>query len=256
VDDRGDNRSQPKDSRGVPAPGGDTAPAWSHLVSSATLEDELKAINSRLDAALQNQADLKTRGYRQVRPQLGTAAVLFAIIQQFDGHVRWQPDAALARDRFARAARNASADSPQVARELQQRQQDLHDLIRGGRLSGSAPETPWVWPEVADRKLIMQRLEIAVEQAVGPAVASANDIRQQREGLLRESELAAALAQVLLQEDMPDAGDEQYDEMAGQLQQAALQLRQSLRENDPAAARNAHGAMKQSCVACHQLYRE
>jgi cytochrome c556 len=44
--------------------------------------------------------------------------------------------------------------------------------------------------------------------------------------------------------------------MAGQLQQAALQLRQSLQEDDPAAARNAHGAMKQSCVACHQLYRE
>jgi hypothetical protein len=220
------------------------------------LEDELKAISSRLDAALQNQGNLKTGGFRQVRPQLGTAAVLFAIIQQFDGQVRWQPDAALARDRFARAARNASAESPQVARELQQRQQDLHDLVRGDRLTDAGPETPLVWPEVADRKLIMQRLEIGVEQAVGPAVASANEIRQQRDGLVRESELAAAFAQVLLQQDMPDAGDDQYDQMAAQLKQAALQLRQSLQKDDSAAAQRAHGAMKNSCVACHQVYRE
>ena len=104
---------------------------------------------------------------------------------------------------------------PPVRRCLEKprrRQQDLDDLIRGARLTGTGDDAPLEWPDVADRKLIMQRLEwgSATNDLALPS-RSAAEFQRQRDTLLHEGELAAALAQVLIQSDMPDADDREYD---------------------------------------------
>jgi hypothetical protein len=228
---------------------------WSRLISAATLEDELKAIQRRMELAVANEGQFKAQGFAELRPHLGTAAIVFAIIEQFDRPVRWQQDAATARDRFSRVAQNAKAGSSQVVREVQQRQQDLMDLIRGSRLAGSGGQTPMVWPDVADRKLIMQRTDQSMQQTLAPAVASDAQWRKQKSDVFRESELVAALSFALQQAEMPDASDSQYDELSERLQRAALDLRTSVQQDDRDAARRALGEMKNSCIACHEIFR-
>ena len=127
-------------------------------------------------------------------------------------------------------------------------------MIRGGRLSGSPP-TELTWPELADRQMIMQRLELSTESTLGPSVATAAAFQNERPALVHESELAAMFARVLLQPDMPDAADNEYRMWCERLERAALQLRQSAQENDAAGAERALREMKSQCAACHELYR-
>ncbi len=166
---------------------------WSGLIAAATLEDELKAIKLQTDQALQNEGYFKQQGYRELRADLGTAAVVFAIIDLFDGSVRWHTEAATMRDRFARVARNSKAGSSQVFREAKLRQQELGDLIRGAELT-AATANSLRWPDVADRQLIMQRLEVGVQNTMATALGSTSEFQRQRATLVHESELAAALA--------------------------------------------------------------
>ncbi len=103
---------------------------WAELISATSIEDELKSVKQRCDSALQSEGYFKTQGYREIRAHLGVAAMLFAIIDQYPGPVRWQKSARTARDLFARVAQNTKVGSSQVYREALLRRQDLADLIR------------------------------------------------------------------------------------------------------------------------------
>jgi hypothetical protein len=228
---------------------------WSERVSAGTLEDEIKAIRGRLAQALEDPRDFQAQGHGLIRPSLTTAAIVFAVIDQFDGQVRWKDDARAARDRFALAAENARAGSVQVTRQVAERAQELEDLIRGGRLSGAGAEPDQGWPEFADRQMLMQRLEAGTESTLTPSVATPADVQQHREALLHESELTAMFARVLVQPDMPDADDATYRTWCEQLERAALDLRQAVQGGDAAAAERALRNMKAQCAACHEAYR-
>ena len=72
---------------------------------------------------------------------------------------------------------------------------------------------------------------------------------------MREAELTAVVASVLLQEGMDDADDQEYRDFATGMQQAATQLALAARHEDAAAAADAMTAVSRSCVACHDVYR-
>lgn len=228
---------------------------WARLVSATTLEDEIKAIKLRCDEALKSEGHFKGQGYRDLRPHLGCAATVFGIIEQYDGTVRWQKDAATASQSFGRVALNMKVGSTPVYREAVQRQQDLSDLIAGGRIASVARNEPLSWPDVADRQLLMQRLELAVQQQLAAGVGSARDLTQQAARLIHEAELTAALAHVLRQAGMGEADDPEYVKFCEDLEQAARQFAEQAQRGDYNGARQAHGVMKNSCVNCHEQYR-
>jgi soluble cytochrome b562 len=251
--------SEPVPTSGVDPAGDDRdsteITAWSKRISAATLEDEIKAIHRRMIEAIENEGDFIAQGHLELQPHLATAAILFAVIEQFDGRIRWQSDAAAARVRFAQVAQNARAGSAQVLRQVAERVRDLNDLILGAQLAGPASDQSLTWSDVADRQLIMQRLEIGLQTVLAPGVASATSVRQHQTAMVHEGELAAMLASVLTQAEMPDAADDEYRAMCEKLERAAQQLRQAAQEGDAPAARQAMGEMKTDCAACHELYR-
>ena len=48
--------------------------SWSQKITSATMEDEMKAIEQRLRAAVASEGQFKAQGFREVGPDLATAA--------------------------------------------------------------------------------------------------------------------------------------------------------------------------------------
>jgi len=66
---------------------------------------------------------------------------------------------------------------------------------------------------------------------------------------------SAMIAESLTREGMEDGDDEDYVEYCRRLQEAARQVIDAAKQQDYAKARQAAGAMKQSCDACHELYR-
>lgn len=241
------------------APGAvDPAPAefaWSALISATVVEDEIKQINIRCGDAIQSEGFFKSQGYLDVRPQLGVAAVLFAVVDRYDQPIRWQESAAVARDALARGALNAKVGSSQVFREVTQLRQGLSDLIRGSRWPSDREPQPLNWETVADRQLLMQRLESSDQDVLSAGVASASDFSKEQDRLRREAELVTLIGYVLRQDGMPEAGDPEYDGLCDDLSAAAKELVKAIEQQDQKAAQRAHGEVKRSCTRCHGIYR-
>ena len=230
---------------------------WSKLISAATVEDEVKALNLAVDQSVTTPSDFAGRGHKFARRDFSVLALMFAIAGEYDGDVRWKDDAPAVRDAMARLASNLKAGgSAQVYNEAKLRKTDLADLVRGSRFNSSGEsERAASWDGVSDRAPLMKRLEIAHQGKLQPMTANKADFAANVEDILHEAEIVAALSEVLTREGMEDVGDDEYESHARSMQKAALEVVDAIKLNDYDRARAQVGAMGQSCSTCHSLYR-
>ncbi len=230
---------------------------WSKLISAATVEDEIKALNLAIDKSVTTPSDFAGRGHKFARRDFSVLALMFAIAGEYDGDIRWKDDAPAVRDAMARLASNLKAGgSTQVYNEAKLRKTDLADLVRGSRFNGSGESEPAAsWDSVSDRAPLMKRLEMAHQERLQPMTANKADFTANVEEILHEAEIIAALSEVLTREGMEDAGDDEYESHAHSMQKAALEVIDAVKLNDYDRARSQVGAMGQSCATCHSLYR-
>jgi hypothetical protein len=245
----------------VPAP--DNAPeettgegsAWSKFVSATTIEDEIKTLKLDLDKLITTPSAFAGRGYKPARRSFSLLAMLFAIIDQYDGEVRWKSQAPVARDMFARTAANLKAGgSIQVYNEVKQRKLDLDDIVRGSRLEGNA-EDDKTWDTIVDRSPLMQLLESRFESNLKQSTNSKSEFSKNLEKVRHEAELVVAIAEVLMAEDMHDAGDDEYREFAQLLKTGGQKVVQAVKGQDAELASKGVSDISRSCVDCHDLYR-
>jgi len=234
----------------TPTAGGD---GWAKLISAATIEDTVKNSKLRLDQLVSSQTKF-AGGYVDARREFSLQALMFAIIEQYPGDVRWKKSAPLARETLARMAANAKVSSPQAFKEAKQRVQDLGDMLNGTALEGAA-SAELSWGNVIDRVPLMQLLEWAQQENINNFVASKENFDQHKEELQRYAELVAALGKASTMTDMPDATDAEYKAFAQQMIDQAGQVVTAVQTNNPDAARQAAGQVGQACAKCHDGYR-
>jgi hypothetical protein len=228
---------------------------WSQWISATTIEDEIKALKQSVDRTVTTPSSFAGRGHQVARLDFTLLAMLFAIIDQYDGDVRWQQSASLARDQFARTAANLKAGGAiQVYNECKRRKQDLDDLVRGSRLQGEGSDE-LVWAAIVDRPPLMQLLEDRLETNLKMWTSNGNELRTHKEAVIREAELTAAIAAVLLSEAMDDADDDEYRSFALLLRTGGQELAEAARRDDAESARSAMSSISRSCVDCHDIYR-
>ena len=244
------------------APGGTaseaavSAYAWSKIISSTTIEDEVKAIKFSADTNVKTPTDFAGRGYKVVRRDFSMLAAMFAIINEYDGDVRWKKDAAAARDLFARTASNAKAGGNiNVYNEAKKRRDDLLDLLNGSSLAAKAEEQANNWEHIVDRSPVMQRLETAAEKNLAPWTSSKGEFSSNIEQVLHEAEIVAALSEVLTREGMTDADDDDYVAYARLMKTSALDVVAAVKLNNDEQARKATGEIAKACSDCHDNYR-
>ena len=198
--------AKPVTAAGSPA---ETA-SWLRVISSTTLEDEVKSLKLDVDRVVTTPGDFAGRGHKVARVDFSLLSVLFAIIAEYDGDVRWKESAAAARYRFSRTAANLKAGGAiQVYNESKQRKQDLDDLIRGSRLPAAADDAAG-WDGLVDRTPLMQLLESRFESNLKQWTASKAEFRANRDDVRHEAELTAALGRALVQPGMDDAEESEY----------------------------------------------
>lgn len=230
--------------------------SWSRVVSSRTLEDEIKKLQIAVQQSVTTPGRFSGGGYRDVRRQFTELATLFAVIGSYDGTVRWKKEAPLARDLFARAASNAKVTSIQAFNEAKLRKLDLEELVRGGTLNATRPiEAKNDWEQICDRGPLMQRIGMGFDDGLTVWTANSSEFKSNLEKIQREAELMQLFAVIMTQEGMEDAGDEDYDAYCRQLGDAAAALVQATRDQDAGAARKAASDIGKSCNACHEDYR-
>jgi hypothetical protein len=264
--------TRPDLGKGVPSvAGGNTAPmttngggeeastggvfAWSKLIAATTIEDEIKASKKVVDEEVSTPAKFAGNGYKTARKQFSVLAMMFAIIGEYDGEVRWKADGPAARDVFARTAGNCKVGTIQVFNEAKQRKADLEDLLGGAGLKDRAGERKATWTAVTDRSPLMQRLEVAHQERMQPWVGNKGEFSDHSEEMLHEAQLAAVFAEILMKEGMEDGDDDDYREFCQKLQKASLDIVDAVKSNNYDKARAAVGEIDKSCTDCHQAYR-
>ncbi|MCC6511591.1 MAG: cytochrome c [Pirellulaceae bacterium] len=249
----GNAASNSPDSSAGPTPASAGDGAWGNLISAATIEDMVKNSKARLDPIVASPTKF-AGGYKEARREFSLLALMFAVIEQYQGDVRWKKSAAVARESLARMAANSKVSSPQAHKEAKQRVQDVADLLGGNTLDGT-PGGELVWGDVIDRVPLMQLLEWAQQESVNPHSSSPENFKQHKEELQRYSELVAALGKAAIMEGMPDADDAEYRTIGQQMVDQARQIGLAIQTDNADLARQAAGQIGQACAKCHDGYR-
>jgi len=229
--------------------------AWSKLISAEAIEDEIKAQERLLGAAVASAAGFKGGGYQQARAALSVLAVLFAIDAEYGQPMRWQREAAVARDQFARAGFNCKVGTDASFKEAQARHEELATLVRGGSLDARGKPAESGWSQVADRAPLMKRLEQAYEQGLAPWTASSGEFNRRLDRVAHEAQLVAALAAVIQRDGYEFADDESYREPAEAMRTGAIAVREATANKNFDQARQAVSQIGKSCTTCHEGYR-
>ncbi len=228
---------------------------WSKLITAEALEDEIKARLPKLAAAIENPTRFKSGEYQTARRELGVLAAMLGIVAEYDGRVRWKAEAADLRDQLGRASNNCKVASDAALNDARARAEELQLLVRGGSQAPAAKSVEANWPQIADRTLLMQRIEEAQEQHITPGIANEKTFAESSTTVLHEAEIVAALAEIITRAGYEFADDETYLEYAKAMQQHAGSLRASTLDGSYDRARTSATEIGQSCTTCHEGYR-
>ena len=239
-----------------PSAGGDSGGGgkWSKLVSAVSLEDEVKRVKLHYDSIITTPAAFNGGGYQDARLDLSILAVMFGVIHEYGGEVRWKKQAATARDVIARTAFNCKAGSTQVYNEAKLRRDDLQDLISGGGLSKKASEEDNDWSMIVDRSPMME-YGVYLRDSLKTMTSNEGSFKSNVDQVKREAELLALLGQVFIQEGMDDYDDEDYAGFSNELTKHSVSVVEAVDRGDYDAVRKGVGAAAQACDDCHDTYR-
>lgn len=235
----------------APAGGG-----WSALISAGTIEDAIKGMKQKVDKDVTTLSDFKGKGHKLARCDYSMLAMLFGIASEYDGEVRWKKDAAAARDAFSRSAANFKVATDQAFNEAKARKGELTELVGGSTpFAGKTGEAKANWAQVAGRAPLMQYLETVWEPRLKPAISDKGQFTANSDKVLRDAEMFAAIAEVLMKEGMEDADAAEYKAFCVKLRDGAKQIISAVKQKDFGEASKAGATIGKACTECHESYR-
>ena len=231
------------------------ASGWEKLVSAEDLQSELKNLSISLSQVVSSPGKFKSGGNREVRQIASMIAVMFGVIAEYKGEVKWKGFAKEARDAFAQCAQSSSTTSTQAFQQAKNRKEDLQQILGGGPFEAPIKANPdFEWSSVADVSELMKRLKTSYREKIKPWVSSEADYRKNNRDLMREAAIVAVIAEVLKKESMENADNDDYVEFSNSLRDGALMILNSKTTMDQSMATKGAGMMDQSCQACHGEY--
>ena len=231
-------------------------PGWSKWIAAEVVEDEIKAQQIKLAESVRNPTQFKAGDYRKARAQLSVLAVMFGIVAEYDGRIRWKHEAAAVRDVVSRAGFNCKVGTDGSYKEAKTRWEDLQTLVRGGSLQLPDPAPDAAWSKMADRRQLMIRLKQAQRQGIAPLTANSREFERNADTLAHEAQMIAAIAEVISREGYEYADDETYLEYARAMKAQALSVRDAAKEQNYEQARQAAGELSKTCSNCHDVYQD
>jgi cytochrome c556 len=225
------------------------------LISSDTIEAEVKTLQKEVSDTVQTPAQFKGGGYKEGRRQFTELAMLLAIIAEYDGDVRWKQSASGLRDLVGRAGMNCKVGTDASFNEAKLRKEDMEKLVRGEAPQVERGEPKTKWEKVAGRPPLMQRLEKAQQQGIAVWTADQGEFKKNGDKLEREAEILAAIAEVIQREGFEYADDDTYVGYAKQMRDAAKTVAEAAKNKNYDQARKASGDISKACSSCHEGYR-
>ncbi len=229
--------------------------AWSRAVSDELLIDEIKRINIELNRNTRTKSSFDRYGSDQARANLTILAVIFRVISEWDGEIRFQADSRqISRFLTDEIRQMTAANSFEIARTVSAQ---LSDMVAGNHFAAVQHPEPARedWQRYVDRSELMIRLESAIETNVDGGLQSAASMKAQQHDLCREVNLATALFGAMCRPGALDAEDWRYVEYCKSAARQTIHLRSAIAGNRLEEARHSLENLRQSCVDCHDQFR-
>lgn len=241
----------PADDSGGPKSGGE----WANLISAESIESEVKSQLGPIKDATKTPSVFKGGGNRETRKSFSELALLFQVIAEYPGEVRWKKDAQGLRKIFAQAGRNSSVGTDNSFKEAQRRVEDLESLFNGGKLELSAPEPDIKWNDISQRPPLMGRLQDGYDGRIKVFTADQGALDKNKEILIREAQFMSVIARVIQDESYEFGDDETYKQYAASFGKHAQELVEGAKEGNLQRSQSAAGELYKSCNTCHENYR-
>lgn len=236
--------------------GGVSGSGWSSIISAGVIENEIKSLKMQIDQEVTTPSDYAGKGYKLARRDFSMLAMLFAIVGEYEGDVRWKKDAVAARDVFARTAANSKVGTSQVFAEAKLRKAELQDLVGGSSpYDGKNGEAKASWGAICDRAPLMQHLEAIYEPKLKPLLADKGQFTANLDKVQHDAEIIAAISEVLAKEGMADADADEYKAFCAQMRKAAQEIVEACKTKNFDQATSAGTAIGKACTECHENYR-
>lgn len=237
--------------------GGLSGSGWASVISSGTIEDEIKALKSKIDGEITTPTEFAGKGAKLARRDFTVMAMLFGVIGEYDGEVRFKAFGPSARDAFSRVAANAkSSGNENVYKEAKLRKGDLQEVIGGGNpFGGKDAEAKATWNQVCHRSPLMMHLEEIYEPKVKAWCADKGAFTSNSDKLLHEAEIIAAVASVLKKEGLEDATADDYKQWCEQMTKAGRTIADAVKQKNFEAASAAASEIGKARDSCHGTYR-
>jgi len=230
--------------------------AWSKLISPATIEDLIKAQVAPLEEQTKTPAVFKGGGNHHARVNFSLVAMLFAVIQQFDGDVRWKKDAVGFRAVFGRAGVNCKVGTDNSFKEAKTRSEELAEIVKGSKIEVPKAEPEFKWSELVNRPPLMTRMgKEGYNVAAKTWTSDKGEFTKNKDDLLREAQLLAVIGRVIQHESYEFGDDEDYVNLAKELEQQSIELAEAVKASDLERAQSAAGKINKACSVCHEGYR-
>lgn len=245
--------SSPSGGQPVQAAGGF---AWSKLISPSTLEDMIKTQAAPLAEQTKTPSQFNGGGNLVSRTHFTLLALFYSVIADYDGDVRWKKDAPSLRSMFGRAAANCKTTGANSFRVAQGRSNDLAELIRGGKIDIPKDDADFKWAEVVNRPPLMARMgKEGYSANLKTWTSDKGEFSKNRDALLKEAQLLAAIGHVIQDPSYEFADDESYLGFAKEIETQAQAVAEAVKADDLQRAQTAAGLINKACSACHEGYR-
>ena len=228
--------------------------SWSQLVDATSIEDEVKAQQQKVSQLVTTPVIFQTK-FDEVNQSFEILSVLFSVIRQYDGDIRWSDHAPAAQMLFQKAAVSSRTGAAAGFRYCKTRKEDLQELVRGGSIVATDPPPETIdWSEAADRSRLMVRLEEANEN-LKQFTANEGAFKGAVGEINHETNMIALMARVIILDGMPEAEEDEYVAYGQTMLDAAVELKSSVKLGDFNRASTATNLIGQSCADCHADWR-
>jgi cytochrome c556 len=247
----------------APTPAGSDTPAstaatgaadWKALAPISVLEAETKKIRNHLTESLKSVGQYNAN-YKDIQADGATLAAIAAIVLEHPDPISWKENAAHIRDLGAKIAQEAQGLGKKPFDATQIPFEQLIVILDGSKPQGlEAAESTVDFAERADRGGLMKRMEKSFEW-MKKNVTTESVFKSEKETLLHESAVLAALASVIATEGYTSADEDEYKGFAKGLIDASRGITQDVQSENFTGFTNNINQVQKKCDECHVEYR-
>lgn len=226
---------------------------WGSVVPIEVLDAEAKQLRNRLSASLQTVAtfNANTKG---IETDGSVLALLAAIVERHPQQLRWSEQARFVRQLAYDIYLNATGKGRGPFQSTKEPFEKIVTIWDGGPPPEIEAARDAPLGEVGDRARVMQRIDSSYHW-LRSDINTETRIKEERENVIRESTVLAALALALSDPSFDDADREDYQALLRRFIDGQLGMATAARTGQFAEFEAARDQVQKSCDACHQEFR-